>query len=82
MILVDVYVPALNRTFDFKLDENAEIRSVKEDMVKILCDEIGEDGEGRGAGFALCSYEQGRVLKDGSTLRECGVGNGSRLLIL
>jgi len=81
MILVDVYVPSLNETFDFKVDENAEVASVIKEMAEMLSKEVREEFAENEKGYMLCSCEQGRALQNCDTLKGCGIGNGSKLLL-
>lgn len=82
MILVDITVPSVEHTYDFSLDENAPIALVMEEIVEMIsqkehCTIIGNREE-----LLLCRYEGEIVLDRQSTLRECGVATGSRLLLI
>ncbi len=82
MILVDVTVPSVDKTYDFKLDENAQIALVLEEITEMVsrsehCDMIGDKEE-----VLLCRYDGQVVLNKLSTLRDSGVTDGSRLLLL
>ena len=37
MILVDIYVPGANQTYDFNLDENAKIELLLEEIAGMIC---------------------------------------------
>ena len=37
MILVELVVPALNRSYDFQLDETAKVGTLVEEIVEMLC---------------------------------------------
>ncbi len=80
MIMTEVVIPAMDESRDFLLDENASIRDVK----RHLCMLLQENYKDKYAGdsFLLASVEQERFLEADQTLAECGVGNGSRLLLV
>lgn len=81
MILTEVYVPALNSRYDFKLDENTYIAYVLDELGSIMLppSEAYEKGIQE---LLLCSYETRRILSPDRTLKEEGVGNGSRLMLI
>ena len=80
MIMTDIYVAALDKTYDFRLSEDAQISAILDEIAGILAREVMEQlPKGQ---FALCSYENASILPADSTLRECGIGNGSRLLFV
>lgn len=82
LILVDIEVPVNGRKYDFRLDENVYIAD--------LIDEIGAmmipASEGNEAekirDMLLCDYEHRRILPLDSTLKQCGIGSGDRLVFL
>lgn len=82
MILVDVFVPSLEKTYDFELDEQAKIRIVIEEIAEmtgqkeklVLQGEIGE--------LLLCDREGERVLSENVSLGECGIQNGAGLILV
>ncbi len=82
MIMIDVYVPAVNNTYDFKVDENVSISMVIEEILGILSKEIMEQPQFTSKGFALCDVDQGRVLPCAGTLRGCGITNGKKLILV
>lgn len=83
MILTDIEVPAFAKTFDFKLDENRRIASVIDEIVGILAQEAREDSQKIDAhDYTLCSLENRKILPADRTLAECGIGNGSRLMLV
>lgn len=75
MILAEVEVPALNAAYDFRLDEERHTAQIAEDMGRILF------GEERKELF-LCSLEQKRILPPDRTLRQSGIGDGAKLLLV
>lgn len=82
MILVDIVVPSVEKTYDFKLDENAQIALVLEEVIEMIgrcehCKMRGNKEE-----VLLCRFDAQVVLDKSSTLRDCGIRDGSRLMLL
>ena len=82
MILVDIYVPSLNESYDFRLDESVSIDSLTKEIREMLEKMNKSQGEGGRGDFLLCSYEYQSILPKQKTLSECGIHNGSRLLLV
>ena len=83
MILVDVYVPSLDQTYDFQLDETGTVRQITRVLAELLCRKSGSRADEEGTGrFVLCSSEPGRILPPDLTLAACGIDSGSRLFIV
>lgn len=81
MILVDVYVPALDKTFDFRLDEKAKVGQIMIEMQDIFKKKLKESGDKK-QDFMLCSMEQKEELPIYKTLSECRIKDGSRLMLV
>jgi hypothetical protein len=82
MILVDVTVPSVEKTYDFNLDENAQISLVMEEIVGMICQKEQCEMIGNKENLLLCQYGGQVILNKQSTLKECGVTNGYRLLLV
>lgn len=82
MVNVDVYVPSLDETPDFKLDENAPVSQLLDEMTEILAKRAKEDAGADLKGFLLCIPREKRVLPAHLTLQQCGVKNGDRLMLI
>ena len=81
MILTDIYVPALQETFDFELDENVPVGLLLMEIAQILARKTGTALRGEEP-FLLGSFEKQDILDNALTLAECGIRNGSRLLFV
>ena len=82
MIAVDVYVPAMNKTFDFNLNEDAAIGAVVQELAGMICrkerwPEATEPGK-----LLLACPALGAVLQADQTLRQSGVKTGYRLTLV
>lgn len=82
MILVDVVVPSVDKTYDFKLDENAPIWLVLEEITEMISRREHCEMQGNKEDVLLCRYDGQVVLNRLSTLSDSGITDGSRLLLL
>ncbi len=81
MILVDIQAPALDRVFDFELDEDQTVGVLTGDILALLvkreelkgCDE--QD-------MYLYALRQEKVLRREETLKAQGVQSGDRLILV
>ncbi|MDE5778013.1 MAG: hypothetical protein K2I10_05835 [Lachnospiraceae bacterium] len=82
MILVEIYIPSIDETLDFSVDETAKITNVVQEISEMMCKKYKTELNAASENFFLCSAEQGAVLDGGSTLCENGIMNGSRLYMV
>lgn len=82
MILTDIYIPSLGERMDFRLDEEAKIGSLVEEMAEMIAQreqwEMGEWAKG----LQLFSMELERPLNREGTLGGYGVKDGSPLILI
>ena len=83
MLLVDIYIAALGKTFDFELDPDEPIMLLIRDIVRLLQEESGEEREKMCDHMQpqLYSCDQERMLPALETLAGCGIRNGFRLIL-
>lgn len=82
MILVDVYIPSLNKQYDFKLDENAYIANIVEEIGGMMVTIANDTDRQKIKELILCDYTTNRILPMDSTLKHCQITNGSRLVLV
>lgn len=82
MILVDIYIPSLDETIDFRIDETAKITNVVQEISEMMCKKYKTEINAASENFFLCSAEQAKVLDGNTTLSENGIINGSRLYMV
>jgi uncharacterized ubiquitin-like protein YukD len=82
MILVDVKVPSVEKSYDFRLNENVAIRTIIETISEMI--EQLEHSKWRGDknDLLLCRYDSNAILSKELTLAECGVASGDRLILV
>lgn len=81
MIQVEVYVPAIDRSFEFEVNEHAKISSIIEGLAQMVATQVGRSWDDPGQ-LMLCYQEAGTVLPQQKTAYECKIRPGSRLLLL
>jgi len=82
MILVDIYAPSVDKSYDFNLDENAKGSVILEEIVEMIDQKertalVGDLGD-----LMLCDKLNCRILPMDIALRDCGIHNGSSLLLV
>lgn len=89
MILVDVLVPALERCYDFELDEGTAVGELIREISALL--EQKEHLESRGterlqlyafSGADACESNCGAILNREETLKQAGVQSGNQLVLI
>lgn len=82
MILVDVYVPSVNSTYDFQLDEEVRIGLLIEEIGEMVCRREHCQLDGKMEKLLLCSMDNREIIPKQTTLMEYGVKTGARLMLL
>lgn len=82
MILVDIYVPAVEKNMDFMLDENAPLQQIITEIREMIskklmgsCAEVEDE-------FWLSSMDTRQVLDPRLTLHMNGIRDGSKLIMV
>lgn len=80
-VLVEVYVPVIERTFDFFIPLQSQMSEVVELMKKgivdltdgvFICDEKS----------CICHRDSGAIININKSVLELGIKNGSRLMLI
>lgn len=82
MITVDIYVPSVNRVYDFELDENVQIGNIIDEISGLIEQKEHCVLAGNRAELALCLREGSMILPAGMTLAECGVRTGNSMILV
>lgn len=82
MLLVEVYAPAYDQSYDMRVEEQAPIRWLIEEMAMLIGQKEKNALAGKIEELCLCSIEQGQLLSPEQCLQDYGVGNGYRLIII
>ena len=82
MILVDVYVPSVGKTYDFHLEENAAISVIIEEISEMVGHKERTRIIGDTSGLQICDKAGGKTMPKASTLAKCGICNGDSLILV
>lgn len=82
MILVDIYIPSLDRTYDFQVDETVPTGTLIVELTEMIRNKSRFGNAASTEEFMLCSMEQERILQKADSLQSCGIRNGSRLMLV
>lgn len=82
MILVDIYAPAVDKTFDFKLDENAEVSLILGEVTAMIAKKTGSESPGSADDFLIYKSGREQPLSVDLSLFENGIRDGDRLIIV
>ena len=82
MSLVNIYVRALNRSYDFKVNEMTEVGQLAEEIVETIAQQERLPLEKNAGLFLLCDPKTARIFALASTLAENGIASGDTLLLV
>ena len=82
MIMVDVYVPAVDREYDFCLNQNVEIGAVIEEISAMIAYKEHSRIVGNMEELMLCDQGNDTILDRRRTLRACRIQTGSKLMLI
>ena len=82
MILVDIYVPSVNTTYDFQLMDSVPVQTVIEEIAEMVgqkeqCQIVGDIAD-----LVLVDNKRQKVLDKEMTLYECGIQTGDQLMLV
>lgn len=82
MVLTDIYVPSMDRTYDFWLDESCCISLLAEEICGMIRqrEQLGQLWEKEE--IVLFDAEKKTKLPGDKTLTECGIRDGSRMILV
>ncbi|MGN0802970.1 MAG: hypothetical protein ACI4MF_10290 [Candidatus Faecivicinus sp.] len=80
-IIVEIYIPAISRSFDFRLPASGRVYDVVDEIIRIL------EATQQNLVFdkelpMLCDTETGRALDPAAYIAETGIHDSSRLLLV
>ena len=82
MIIVDVVVPALNRTYNFNLDEEVPISVLIEEISELICKKERSELEGCRERFVMGSVDKKECFDPAESLRAYSVKQGDKLILV
>ena len=81
-MIVEIFVPALNRSYDIQTRENNTPERLTEEVLQLLQYKLGEEEEGLPGSYGLYQYSTGTLLENLLPLYQQGVNDGSRLILV
>lgn len=82
MILVDVFVPSVDKTYDFQMNENAPIYTVLEEISEMIGQKERSGVVGDVNKLQLCDRESRSVLDKNRTLADYEISTGKSLILV
>lgn len=82
MLHVEIEVPALDKKYEFSLNENVTVKNVIEEVAAVIGQHEQRSWSREESPLLLCSCTSLRILPEGKTLYECQVQPGSRLMLI
>lgn len=82
MVLVDVYIPAVDETYDFMLDENTEIEKIIMEIYEMIAKKMQSSKKEHIEEFLLYNMDVKQVLEKHKTLYTSNVKDGLRLMLV
>lgn len=82
MVLVDVFVPAVDKTYNFSLNENVAIEGVILEITEMIEQKEHTKLLGEKDSLNLYTMKNQAVLPKSNTLSDCYVTSGTRLLMV
>jgi len=82
MILTDVYVPSVSKHYAFQLDEKVKIGILIEELAELICQKEQCRFVGKKTELVLCIYKSNAIMSKDMTLRDYGIADGGRLILV
>ncbi|HCI60430.1 glutamyl-tRNA amidotransferase [uncultured Ruminococcus sp.] len=82
MIIVEIYVPSIDRTYDFKLNEDVVLSIVIEEITSVICQREKCSITGEKNDFLLLRAESNSILSKSLSLYENDVKTGDKLILV
>ncbi len=82
MVLVDIYVPSLDKTYNFSLNEKVSIHMLLSEITEMIEQKEHVVLKGDSSMLRIYNCGNGSVLSGENCLADCMVRNGSKLLLV
>ena len=82
MLLVEVYAPAYDQSYDMRVEEQTSIRRLMEEMAVLIGQKEKNPMAGAIEKLCLCSIERGELLSREQCLQDYGIGNGYQFILI
>ena len=82
MLHVEVFIPTLQKEYEFSLNEHIRIAGLIDEIVSVISLKEQKKWENEGQNMILCDASHGSVLPREKTLHQLRIRSGSRLILL
>lgn len=82
MIMVDIYMPTIDESYDFMVDENADLDVVILEVTEMIARKTRSELTANEEGFVLYFADRKVPLLSDKTLYESGVRDGDKLILV
>lgn len=82
MILVDIFVPSVDKTYDFQLNETVSVGTLIEEIEEMIGQMERCKVKGNVSDLQLCDRDKQCILPRDKTLVESGIHTGSSLILI
>lgn len=82
LINVDVYVPAMDRTYNFNLDEEASILMLMDEISELICKKEHSSVDGAKELFIMGSLDKKVNFDSKCSLKDYSIKNGDTLILV
>ena len=82
ILLVEVYAPAYDKSYDMRVEEQTSILQLMEEMTVLIGQKERNYMAGELENLCLCSIERGEMLSREQCLQDYGIGNGYRFVLI
>lgn len=82
MINVDVFVPAINHTYNCKVDEEARISVLVEELTELISKKERNSMKGDQEVLLLGSVDKGTIFEISHSLKDYSIKNGETLILV
>jgi hypothetical protein len=80
-VLIQVYVPVLNRTFDIFIPKHSSMHEILE-LVKRAVQELSDGSFCPNENTTLCRREDGTIININLSVFELNIQNGTKLMLI
>lgn len=82
MITVEIYSNMLDNSYDFVIDEHAQIETVIDDVAQMMGQRDRKEFTGEASKLCLYSKKIGRILSMNNSLFDYGIKSGDKLYLV
>ncbi|MBQ9438651.1 MAG: glutamyl-tRNA amidotransferase [Lachnospiraceae bacterium] len=82
MILVDIYVPAVDQNYNFSLNEDVPVRLIIDEITEMIAQKEQTHLSGERTRLNLFYKKNAKALPKENTLTDCGIATGASLMLV